>query len=161
DDDDGGTSTVTGRSGNDDADPVGSSILNEIYEILSTQYVDRNELDPNLLRDAAISGALNALNDRETQYISPDDLRGGALDLGSTSQGIGASVSDESGEVRIIAPFRDSPAERAGIRAGDAILEVDGEKTDGWTDQMAVERIRGPKGTEVTLKVRHADGTIE
>lgn len=162
DDDKGSTTTIQGNTrGNGNAeDPIGTSILNEIYSILSTQYVDRDELDPNLLRDAAIAGALTALNDRETSYISAEDLKRGALELGSTYQGIGASVSDASGEVKIIAPFRDSPAEKAGIRSGDAILEVDGEKTDGWTDQLAVERIRGPKGTDVKLKVRHTDGTI-
>ncbi|MGH2609404.1 MAG: S41 family peptidase, partial [Tepidiformaceae bacterium] len=160
-DDDESTTTVQNSGLPGDEDPIGSAILNEIYSILSTQYVDKEELDPNLLRDAAISGAITALNDRETQYISPNDLSRGALDLGSTYQGIGASVSDASGEVRIIAPFRDSPAEQAGIQAGDAILEVDGEPTDGWTDQLAVERIRGPEGTEVTLKVRHTDGTTE
>ncbi|HSE47156.1 MAG TPA: S41 family peptidase, partial [Gemmatimonadales bacterium] len=160
-DDNSSSTTVGSQPANSGADPIGSAILNEIYQVLSNQYVDRNELDPALLRDAAITGALSALNDRETQYISPNDLKAGALDLGSSYQGIGASVSDESGEVRIIAPFRDSPAESAGIRAGDAILEVDGEKTDGWSDQLAVEKIRGPKGTEVTLKVRHTDGQIE
>jgi carboxyl-terminal processing protease len=160
-DDDDGTRTVQDPSGASGDDPIGSAILNEIYSILSENYVDKDEIDPGLLRDAAISGAITALNDRETQYISPNDLSAGALDLGSTYQGIGASVSDASGEVRIIAPFRDSPAEKAGIQAGDAILEVNGEPTDGWTDQLAVERIRGPEGTEVTLKVRHTDGTIE
>jgi carboxyl-terminal processing protease len=160
-DDDPSTSTVQNSGDNGDEDPIGSSILNEIYSILSTQYVDRDEIDPNLLRDAAISGAITALNDRETQYIPAADLSAGALDLGSTYQGIGATVSDASGEVRIIAPFRDSPAEQAGLKAGDAILEVDGEPTDGWTQQLAVERIRGPKGTEVTLTVRHADGSTE
>ncbi|MEX0783534.1 MAG: S41 family peptidase [Dehalococcoidia bacterium] len=160
-DDDPSSSTVQNAANNNDEDPIGSAILNEIYSILSTQYVDRDDLDPNLLRDSAIAGAITALNDRETQYIPAADLSAGALDLGSTYQGIGASVSDASGEVRIIAPFRDSPAEQAGIQSGDAILEVDGEPTDGWTQQLAVERIRGPKGTEVTLKVRHSDGTIE
>lgn len=161
--DDGSSTTVRNNPANTnvDADPIGSAILNEIYRVLSTQYVDKDELDPDLLRDAAISGAITALNDRETSYISADDLKRGALDLGSTYQGIGASVSDASGEVRIIAPFRDSPAEQAGIQAGDAVLEVDGEKTDGWSSQLAVERIRGPKGTEVKLKVRHPDGSIQ
>src|SRR5688572_5056503 len=66
-DDDPSTSTVQNSGDNGDEDPIGSSILNEIYSILSTQYVDRDEIDPNLLRDAAISGAITALNDRETQ----------------------------------------------------------------------------------------------
>jgi carboxyl-terminal processing protease len=138
-----------------------ASLIDEIVNILETQYVDRDEINPSDLNDAAIRGLIESLNDRETSYISPADLQAGALQLDATYQGIGASVSDRSGEIRIVAPFRDSPAEAAGIRAGDAILSVDGEPTDGWTDDLAVERIRGPKGTVVTLEVRHTDGTIE
>jgi carboxyl-terminal processing protease len=156
------TSTVTG-SGNQNAsgDTIGAAILTEIYEILKAQYVDRDFIDPATFREAAIQGVLNSLNDPHTQYLTPEQIRAGALDLSSSYQGIGASVTDRNGVVEIIAPFRDSPAERAGIRAGDIILEVDGERTDGWSDQEAVQRIRGPRGTEVTLKVQHTDGTVE
>jgi carboxyl-terminal processing protease len=130
-------------------------------DILQRSYVDRETLDPALLRDAAITGIINTLNDPHTSYLSPDELQAGSLDLSSTYQGIGASVSDRSGQIEIIAPFRDSPAEQAGVRAGDIVLEVDGERTDGWSDQEAVQRIRGLKGTSVTLKVLHTDNTTE
>jgi carboxyl-terminal processing protease len=150
-------------SGNNGAvsDTVGAAILNEIYEILRSQYVDRDLISEDRFRRAAIDGIINSLNDPHTDYLSPEDVASGALDLSSTYQGIGASVSDASGQVTIVAPFRDSPAERAGIRAGDIILEVDGVSTDGWSDQQAVQVIRGPAGTEVTLTVLHTDGTIE
>lgn len=140
---------------------VGAAAINEITSILQQQYVDRKNLDPDDLKDAAIRGMIASLNDRETNYISPEDLKAGALQLNSTYQGIGASVDDRSGSVRIVAPFRDSPAEQAGIKAGDEILEVDGELTDGWSAQVAVQKIRGPKGTSVALKVKHTDGKIE
>ena len=156
-----GSPGAQGTTAANGTDPIGAAILGEIYSILKSQYVDRTNLDSATLRNAAISGVIASLNDRETSYLTPEDLKAGALDLGSTYQGIGASVSDRSGQVQIVAPFRDSPAEKAGIKAGDAILEVDGERTDGWTDQHAVEKIRGPKGTEVTLKVKHLDGTTE
>jgi carboxyl-terminal processing protease len=144
-----------------DAAIESAGLIDEIVNILETRYVDRDELSGEELTEAAIQGMIASLNDRETSYISPADLRAGALDLNATYQGIGASVSDRSGEIRIVAPFRDSPAEVAGIRSGDAILAVDGEPTDGWTDDLAVEKIRGPEGTVVVLEVRHTDGTIE
>jgi carboxyl-terminal processing protease len=144
-----------------DAAAASASLIDEIVEILQSQYVDRNEINPAELRNAAIRGLIESLNDRETSYVSPEDLAAGALQLNATYQGIGASVSDRSGEIRIVAPFRDSPAERAGIRAGDTILSVDGEPTDGWTSTQAVQKIRGPKGTTVVLEVRHTDGVIE
>ena len=140
-------------------DTVGAAILSEIYSILKAQYVDRNSLNDNTFKQAAIAGVIQSLNDRETSYLTADDINAGALDLGSTYQGIGASVSSATGAVQIVAPFRDSPAEKAGIKPGDIILEVDGEKTDGWTDQFAVQRIRGPKGTSVSLTVKHSDGS--
>jgi carboxyl-terminal processing protease len=143
-----------------DAATASASLIDEIVEILQTQYVDRDELVPEDLTNAAINGIITSLNDRETSYIPPEDLAAGALQLNATYQGIGASVSDSSGEIRIVAPFRDSPAEAAGIRAGDAILSVDGEPTDGWTDDLAVEKIRGTAGTTVVLEVRHTDGEV-
>jgi carboxyl-terminal processing protease len=140
---------------------VGAAVIDEIVEILRSQYVDRKVIDEQALKEAAISGIIASLNDRETHYLSPNDLQRGTLQMESTYEGIGASVSDRNGVVTIVAPFRDSPAEAAGIRAGDVILEVDGERTDGWTSAQAVERIRGPRGTKVTLTVQHTDGTIE
>lgn len=142
-------------------DAFESATLGEIYDILKNNYVDKSMLDPATLRQAAISGLLNSLNDPHTAYLTPQDLKAGALDLNSTYQGIGASVSDKSGQVQIVAPFRDSPAEAAGIKAGDIILEVDGEKTDGWSSEEAVQKIRGVKGTPVELTVKHSDGKIE
>jgi carboxyl-terminal processing protease len=155
------TSTTSTNGGSNGSRSVGAAVIDEIVNILQSQYVDRNTLSADQLKDAAISGIINSLNDRETSYISPADLGAGALQLNATYEGIGASVSDRSGAIQIISPFRDSPAEKAGIRAGDIILEVDGEPTDGWTDTHAVEKIRGPRGTSVSLKVKHTDNTVE
>ncbi|MCK9520791.1 MAG: S41 family peptidase [Dehalococcoidia bacterium] len=142
-------------------DPLDSELLNEIISVLEEHYVDRGELDPEALKQAAIDGIIQSLNDRETSYISPEQLRQFQFDSGSSYEGIGATVSDRTGEIQIVAPYRDSPAEKAGIKAGDVILEVEGESTEGWTADQAVERIRGPKGTAVSLTVRHVDGSSE
>src|SRR5439155_624793 len=61
----------------------------------------------------------------------------------------------------IVAPIEGTPAERAGIKPGDVILSVDGESTEGWTQEKAVLKIRGPRGSKVSLQVKHADGTEE
>ncbi len=150
-------STASGGNG----DTVGAAIINEILGLLKTQYVDKDTLDIETLRRAAITGVINALNDAHTEYLTPADLKAGALSLDSSYDGIGASVSGAGGAITIVAPFRDSPAINAGIRPGDMILEVDGEKTDGWTSQQAVSKIRGPQGTQVKLNVKHTDGTVE
>jgi len=140
---------------------VGAAIIDEIIDLLGDQYVDKNILDEDSLRQAAIQGVIQALNDSHTEYLTPAELKAGALQLDSSYDGIGASVSDTSGVVTIVTPFRDSPAEKAGIRQGDQVLSVDGESTEGWTSTQAVERIRGQQGTQVTLEVKHTDGTIE
>ena len=136
---------------------VGVSILEEIFEILQEEFVDKEILDERSLRDAAIRGAIDSLNDPYTEYLSPGDLALGIGGIESTYEGIGATVTDRSGAIQIVSPFRGSPAEAAGIRAGDIILAVDGESTAGWTDQQAVQRIRGPRGTDVVLTVQHTD----
>lgn len=139
------------------ADSMGAQILDEIYAILESRYVNRDLIDPEALRDAAIQGVINALNDQHTTYLTQAEIDSGALDLSSSYEGIGATVTDQNGVIQIGFPFTGSPAEQAGIRRGDIILEVDGESTEGWTDRDAVNRIRGPRGTTVTLKVRHTD----
>ena len=136
---------------------VGASILEETFEVLKDEFVDKEILDERTFLDAAIRGAIDSLNDPYTEYLSPGDLALGIGEIESTYEGIGATVTDRSGAIQIVSPFRGSPAEEAGIRAGDIILAVDGESTDGWTDQQAVQRIRGPRGTEVVLTVQHTD----
>ena len=161
--DDGGGSTNNIQSGDTTAngDSVGAAIIDEIVDLLKADYVDKSVLDEESLRQAAIQGIITALNDTHTEYLTPAQLKAGALQLDSSYDGIGASVSDTSGVVTIVTPFRDSPAEKAGIRQGDTVLKVDGESTEGWTSQQAVEKIRGQEGTQVTLEIKHTDGTIE
>jgi len=149
-----GNSSGSAASG----DTVGAAIIDEILSLLKSSYVDKDTLNTEALRSAAIGGVIAALNDSHTEYLSPADLKAGVLSLDSSYDGIGASVSDTSGPVTIVAPFRESPAEQAGIRPGDTILAVDGESTEGWTKEEAVDRIRGPKGTTVRLSVKHTDG---
>jgi carboxyl-terminal processing protease len=120
-------------------------------------------VDQQALRQGAIDGVLEALNDAHTIYIDPQSYALGVDVISGEFQGIGARVRQDAttGEIVIVAPFRDSPAELAGVRSGDVVVSVDGESTQGWTDEQAVRRIRGPEGTQVTLGIRHPDGETE
>ncbi|MFB3052984.1 MAG: S41 family peptidase, partial [Dehalococcoidia bacterium] len=144
-------------------DEIGFGILEEIYAILEEDFVNPEALDPELLKLGAINGILQALGDPHTVYIDPESYELGIDVISGTFQGIGAQVEQDpvTGEIVIVTPFRDSPAENAGIRAGDIVRTVDGESTDGWTVAQAVRSIRGPEGTEVALGIEHADGSIE
>lgn len=138
-------------------------IVNEVYGIIREDFVAQDSVDPEVLRQGAIDGMLAALDDPHTIYIDPESYSLGIDIVTGEFEGIGARVEEDpvSGEIVIVTPFRDSPADKAGIRAGDVILAVDGESTTGWTVGQAVRRIRGPQGSEVTLGVRHQNGETE
>jgi carboxyl-terminal processing protease len=138
-------------------------VLDEVYDVLREDFVDQDSLDPEILRQGAIDGLLASLGDVHTLYIDPQSFALGVDVISGQFEGIGARVEQDpiTREIIIVAPFRDSPAEKAGIRSGDVILAVDGESTAAWTVGQAVRRIRGPQGTEVVLSVRHSNGKEE
>jgi carboxyl-terminal processing protease len=137
------------------------AVLGEIYRALRDNYVEPSRIDPELLRTGAINGLINAVGDTHQVYLSKENREFSDTDLEGQFEGIGATVDQKGGEIVISRPFDDSPAKKAGIRIGDAILEVNGESTKGWTTHQAVGKIRGQRGTEVRLKVRHTDGKTE
>jgi carboxyl-terminal processing protease len=136
-------------------------LLDEIVDILDQDFVEPDRIDADYLYSGAIQGIFNALDDPHSTYIGPDDYALSRDDFEGTFQGIGATVAQQDDTVVIVRPLPDTPAESAGILAGDVILAVDGDSAIGWSVQQAVLRIRGPEGTEVTLEVRHANGDEE
>lgn len=138
-------------------------ILDEIYQILQEEFVNPEQVNPDLLRLGAINGIIQALGDPHTVYIDPETYALGVDIISGTFQGIGAQVEQDpvTKDIVIVTPFRGSPAEQAGIRPGDILLAVDGQSTEGWSVSQAVREIRGPEGTPVTLRVQHRDGTVE
>jgi carboxyl-terminal processing protease len=139
---------------------VDFSTLDQILGILEQQYFGRANLDAQSLYEAAIRGMLDSLSDTGTFYVDPTSNQISVGPSGSF-EGIGATVQKSGENIIIAAPFLNSPAANAGIKAGDIILAVDSESTEGWTTDEAVLRIRGPKGTKVTLTVQHSDGATE
>ena len=135
-------------------------VLNEIRSLLGRYYVRPENIDDQTLFEAAVNGMLGVLNDTGTFYVTPEDYQTSTTLTGSF-EGIGATVSQQGGDIVIVAPIKGTPAEQAGLESGDAILEVDGESTKGWTVEKAVLRIRGPRGTQVTIKIRHSDNSIQ
>ena len=147
----------------DDPSRVGDvdfSTLDQILQILLEDYVNSDTLNEQALYEAAINGLLNLLPDSGTFYIDPITNQ---ISIGPSGafEGIGATVAQQDNEIVIVRPIPDSPAEAAGVLARDVILAVDGESTEGWTVDRAVLRIRGPKGSDVVLTIRHLDGVTE
>jgi len=156
--DSGGSSTVITRPAQNASQGYG--ILDEIAAILEEDFVNPDALDADVQRRGAIDGVIASLGDPHTVYISPEDFALGVDIISGAFEGIGAQVDQDpvTGEIVIVAPFRDSPAEKAGIVPGDVLVSVDGESASGWTVAEAVKRIRGPEGTEVTIGIRSSSG---
>ena len=114
--------------------------------------------DPPELAQAAIRGLIEALGDQHTTYVSPDRFAIEAQAFDGRYEGIGSEVYNRGG-VFLLSPMPNSPAEEAGIRAGDALVTVEGQSVEGWTIHRLVSEVRGPAGTPITLGIRHLGST--
>ena len=139
--------------------PAEFDIVADTWRMLSEVYVDKDRLDAEKLSQGAVRGMIEALDDPYSIYVDPATHELGLAGLTGKYQGIGAYIGIREEQLVIIAPIADSPAEKAGIKAGDGILEIDGEPTSELTLVEATLRIRGPQGTSVNLLVLHEGET--
>jgi carboxyl-terminal processing protease len=142
----------------------------DVWDSITKSYV--GEVDREKLVQGAIDGMIGALDDPYSSYMSPEELRRARESIGGEFSGVGAEVTTRSTEAGttscstigptcrmvVVAPIDGSPAERAGIRAGDVVVAVDGKSVDGETLDQAIARIRGPKGTTVVLTLVRGGG---
>ncbi len=125
----------------------------QAWNLVHEQYVDQPVDDEALMR-GAIRGMLEALNDPHTGYMDPFEFQQANAPLEGEYEGIGAWV-DTSGEyLTIISPMPDSPAEKAGLKAGDKIVAVDGEDMTGVDPSLVLRRVLGPAGSTVILTIQ-------
>lgn len=134
-------------------------LVEEAWGIIFQDYVERDSLDADVLSRGAIRGMVEALDDPYTAYLDPETCQLSLSDLEGKFEGIGAHVAIRDDEIIIIAPIPDTPAAKAGVRAGDKILKIDGKSTSGMSLVEAVLLVRGPQGTSVRLLVLHEDET--
>lgn len=128
-----------------------------VWQSLENKYYDKTKLDVKKLLNGAISGMVQSIGDPYTTYLPPATNANFKEGLAGQFQGIGAELGLREKKIIVVAPLDDSPAQKAGVKAGDAILKVDNKSTEGWTLSQAVEKIRGPKETFVTLNILHKD----
>lgn len=131
----------------------------EVWRLLGREHIDGGNLDPQELSDGAIRGMLRALDDPYAGFLNPEQFALEAQDIKGFFEGIGAEVGMRDGQITILAPMPDTPAEEAGIRPGDIILEIEGETTRGISLLEAVGKIRGEKGTPVEILVLHLNSS--
>ena len=126
-------------------------LFGEVLEKINKQYVD--EIDQSKIMDSAINGLLQSL-DPYSAYMSPEIFNEMQTETSGEFGGLGIEVSMESGVVKVISPIDDTPASRAGIKAGDYIVKINDTQVQGKTLSEAVDLMRGPVGSGIELTIR-------
>lgn len=125
----------------------------DVWSRVEEKYVDKEKINRQDLVYGAISGLVKALKDPHSEFLPPAQTKQFQEDIKGSFSGIGAEIGIRKGVLTIVAPLKNSPAERAGIKAGDRILKVDDTFTADLMLDEAVRLIRGPKDTEVKLLI--------
>ena len=138
----------------------------DTYHAITERYAG-GEVDQKTLVEGAIDGMVNALGDPYSSYLTPEEYRQTLEGISGQFEGIGAEIGTKKADgtdggcstigpdchLVIVAPIEGSPAEKAGLRPGDIVERIDGESVGGLTVDQSVSRVRGPKGTTVTLTI--------
>jgi carboxyl-terminal processing protease len=139
---------------------VDFSLFWKVWDLVKEKHVDRDKLDAQKMVYGAINGMLGATGDPYSSFFSPEEAKSFSEDIGGSFEGIGAELGIKDQILTVIAPLDNSPAEKAGLRAGDKILKIDGKVSTDFSIEEAVKFIRGKKGTPVVLNVI-SDGADE
>lgn len=129
------------------------SLFWKIWKELFDMYVDEKALDRQAMVYGAIKGMVASLNDPYTLFMTPKETEDFDQSLSGTLQGIGAELSVEDQALVVVSPIKNSPAEKAGLLPHDIIYKIDGNLTTDMTLFEAITKIRGAKGTKVTLTI--------
>jgi carboxyl-terminal processing protease len=139
-------------------EPVDFETFWQAWGIVHDEFVDRQALDATELEYGALRGMISALGDEgHTTFMTPEELEHQRTDISGKFSGIGAQVGVRDGLPVIVAPFDGSPADQSGVRAGDIIMEVDGQDVTSWSLMEVVDHIRGTEGTDVVLTMLRPD----
>lgn len=125
----------------------------EVWDLVKSDYVNKDSLADKQLFYGSLEGLVSSLNDPYSEFMDPQENKQFEEDMSGTFEGIGAEIGIRDELLTVISPIEGTPAQKSGIMAGDKILEINGESTQGMDINEAVSKIKGPKGTEVILSI--------
>ncbi len=135
-------------------DTINFSMLAEVWRKINENFVFEDKINTEAMVYGAVKGFVSALGDPYTSFFDPEEAEEFQKDLEGTFEGIGIQIAKKEGKVKIVAPIKNTPAERAGILAGDVIEKINEEDVSNIELDMIVKKIRGEKGTTVTLNIK-------
>ncbi|MDX1608429.1 MAG: S41 family peptidase [Candidatus Spechtbacterales bacterium] len=139
------------------------SLIEDVWVLINEKYVAKEELDRRALIFGAIRGMVSELDDPYSVFFNKEETQQFLTSVSGQFEGVGIEISIKEDQLTVVSPLKNTPAHKAGIKAGDKIVAIDGQSTESITLEEAVSKIRGPKGTEVVLTVARegVDGEIE
>ncbi len=141
-------------AGNTDKTYEQLRLFNEVFNLIRTEYYDPKKADPENLINGAIEGMIKSLDDPHTSFLNKELFNELQTDTKAEFGGLGIVIGIRDGWITVIAPIDDTPASRAGIKAGDKIIEIEGKSTKGYTTMDAVRLLRGKVGTKVNITIK-------
>lgn len=155
------TSILNAKSSNKELSQLDFSLFWNTWEKIEEKYVDKKKLDTKKMFYGAIKGMVASIEDPYTFFLTPDENKKSKDDLGGKFEGIGAQLGLKDNRIVVVAPIKNSPAEKSGVKTGDFIVKVNGEDASKWTLTTAVSKIRGEKGSKVKLGLERNGQIIE
>ena len=137
----------------DQPNEVNSDLFWEAWNLVTEKYVDPSKVDKNKMLYGAISGMVKSLGDPFSSFMNPEESQQFSEDMQGTFEGIGTEIGLKNDILTVIAPIEGTPADQAGLKAGDMILKIDDTMTTDMSVDEAVAKIRGQKGTSVKLTI--------
>lgn len=146
-------SQISNSSSKDIGEKVDFSVFWETWRKLEMNLLKKEKIDYQKMIYGAIKGMVASVEDPYTTFFAPDETEEFEEELEGKYQGVGMEVAIKNKKLTVVSPLGGSPAEKAGIKSGDTILEIDNNATENFSLEGAIRSIRGPKDTEVTLLI--------
>jgi len=145
------------KGAGEDVSNLDFTLFWETWQTLKEKFIDKTKFDNQKMLYGAISGVVSSLEDPYTVFMNPEESKKFLEDVSGKFEGVGMEIGQKKGQLQIISPLEGTPAQKAGLRAGDKIVKIDDVFANELTVDEAVSKIRGDKGTEVTLTIFRED----